>query len=641
MGTRDLALTCILTCLAVQAQAAPPSVGVASGLVKLRPGDSPPPVASASLDAARNEFEPFQVWIQGGDTGVTEVSVASSDLVGPAGASIGADHVLLYREGLYQVVVPSNAEGATGPWPDPLIPARDAYFGEPRDAFPFDVPAGELRAVWAEVFVPPGAPAGRYAGALTVTGVGLPATSVPVELRVRGFALPSTATLKSAFGVRWNVCAAHLGSYEACGDPGTERFLVLYGRAALEHRVSLDSVVYYGPDGEDWSRFDAAYAPLLDGTATTRLAGARQTTLRLQTGDPAEMILWRDHFQARGWLDRLFDYTCDEPPQGCGFDEIPALAAGPHAAGLRTLVTTDIDEIEAQALAGSIDIAVPIVNYMQDRGGSNRRPDYDAFLALGPEKELWMYQSCMSHGCGDGCAPTDDAYFTGWPSLMIDASAVQNRAMEWLSFRFEVTGELYFESTYALPTAWDDQCDFSGNGDGTLFYPGTPDRIGGSEHIPIESIRLKLVREGLEDYELLHLLCELGDCAYAHQAADALFPAPYEAASVTPQQLLAARAGLADRIEELLGQTPDDGGDGGADAEDGGRDDGQDAGEEADAGPEDGDADGAGADSAGDADASLGGGCGCGAGGPGPGGLLLALGWLLSRGRSRRAGQSP
>ncbi len=45
-----------------------------------------------------------------------------------------------------------------------------------------------------------------------------------------------------------------------------------------------------------------------------------------------------------------------------------------------------------------------------------------------------------------------------------------------------------------------------GNGDGTLFYPGMPARIGGKSDIPVESIRLKLIREGLEDYEYFLLL---------------------------------------------------------------------------------------------------------------------------------------
>lgn len=40
-----------------------------------------------------------------------------------------------------------------------------------------------------------------------------------------------------------------------------------------------------------------------------------------------------------------------------------------------------------------------------------------------------------------------------------------------------------------------------GNGEGTLFYPGRPDKIGGNDHIPVSSLRLTLIREGNEDYE--------------------------------------------------------------------------------------------------------------------------------------------
>lgn len=533
-------------------------VAVETALVKVRPSYPAPSGLSIDIEAARNEFEPFQIVVDGGDGGATGVTAVASDLSGPGGALIPSNEIMLYREGLYQVVVPSNTEGAVGPWPDPLIPAVDAYSGEARNAFPFDVPVGELRAIWVEVFVPPDTPHGDYTGTVTVQGGGLAETAVEVRLRVRGFDLPSTATLKSAFGVRWNVCASHLGSYEACGDSGTEEYLVLYGRSALDHRVSLEAVIYYGPDGSDWSRFDAAYGPLFNGTADTRLAGARQTTVRLMTSDESQYAAWHDHFDAMGWLGMLFDYTCDEPPLGCDFSDIAPRAAPVQAAGIRTLVTTDIDEVTEQGLADDIDIMVPIVNYIHDRDGENRRPDYDAFLAMGPEKELWMYQSCMSHGCGDGCVETTSDYFTGWPSYMIDTSAVQNRAMEWISFIYDMAGELYFETTYDHPTAWDDQCDFSGNGDGTLFYPGTPDRIGGTSHIPIESIRLKLIREGMEDFEYLNLLCSLGDCDMARTEAGTLFPAPYEAGSADPADLYAARTRIADRIEELLAIGPPD-----------------------------------------------------------------------------------
>ena len=45
-----------------------------------------------------------------------------------------------------------------------------------------------------------------------------------------------------------------------------------------------------------------------------------------------------------------------------------------------------------------------------------------------------------------------------------------------------------------------------GNGDGNLLYPGTKDHIGGTEFIPIASIRLKHLRDGMEDNAYLHML---------------------------------------------------------------------------------------------------------------------------------------
>ena len=535
------------------ALADPPQVDVVNALVKVRPADAPPAARAAEISAARNEFEAFQIIVHGGDSGVTGVTATASSLVGPGDAGIPAAEIMLYREGLYNAVYASNSEGATGLWPDALIPAVDAYAKEPRNAFPFDVPVNESRGIWVEVFVPLGTPAGIYQGSVTVKGTGLPASNVPVRLQVRDFELPSTATLKSTFGIGWDGgCLTHLGSYDACGDEGVASYVAMYSRAALDHRISMGGATYGGKRNDNWAYFDRLFGPQIGGTANTRLKGARLTTVGFNEIDISRLQGWRDHFARKGWSDRLYQYTCDEPPGGCSFDSILDRAAPVHAAGVKTLVTTDIDQLNAHSLANSVDILVPIINTMEPYGGKPRRPDYDAFLAVSPAKELWMYQSCMSHGC----APTTHPAFVGWPSYVIDASGVQNRAMEWFSFEFDVTGELYYMTNMHLATAWENQWDFHGNGDGTLFYPGTPKRIGGKSHIPVESIRLKLIREGMEDYEYLHLLCDLGDCASAKATARTLFPAAFQVTRVTPEALYAARAKLADRIEQLWREKP-------------------------------------------------------------------------------------
>jgi MYXO-CTERM domain-containing protein len=208
---------------------------------------------------------------------------------------------------------------------------------------------------------------------------------------------------------------------------------------------------------------------------------------------------------------------------------------------------------------------VPVINYLHDKPGAtfpgDQRAKYDAFLAGSSRRELWGYQSCMSHGCGGtvdfGNPSASDDYFTGWPSYMIDASGVRNRAMQWLAFRYRLAGELYYEVTQAYGhDPWTNQWDFSGNGDGTLFYPGTPAKIGGTTHVPVASIRLKLIREGMEDYEYLKLLSDAGDDALAREIAAGLFPNPYST-EVAPAALMAARERIARRIAELAPTEPE------------------------------------------------------------------------------------
>ena len=140
---------------------------------------------------------------------------------------------------------------------------------------------------------------------------------------------------------------------------------------------------------------------------------------------------------------------------------------------------------------------------------------------------------------------------------MIDAPATQNRAMEWQAWKQRVSGELYYDTTYAFSRgdAWSSQYFFGGNGDGTLFYPGTPAKIGGTSHIPIASLRMKMIREGMEDYEYLKALADAGDPTMADTEAAALSPSAYTNMA-DPALIDAARHRIALRIEALTGQTP-------------------------------------------------------------------------------------
>jgi hypothetical protein len=541
---RAVALAALLT-LPGATRAA--SVWTALATEKVRPSAQPRTSRSARLTAARNEFEAVQVVVTGP---ATNVRATAGTLDGPG----RLEDVRLYRAALIQVRTPSALDGATGAWPDALVPDVDETEGERRNAFPFDVPAGESRAIWVEVFVPPDAPPGDYAGEVRVTWDGGEA-AVPLSLGVWPFTLPSTASLKTAFGLTWSALRVAHG---VDGD-AFSALRARYGELALDHRLTLSKI----DDGSrDLDHFAAFFGPQLDGGAHTRLAGAEATSIEF-LGQSGEVASWASFFEERGWRERLYQYTCDEPPLTCAWADIPARARAARDASppFRTLVTTSVQDADAHGVTDAIDILVPVVNYLDDRPGSpyagEQRAKYDGFLAAREGREVWTYQSCMSHGCGGtvnmGSPSDQDRYFTGWPSYMIDASAVRNRAMEWLSFRYRVTGELYYETAIAFGhDPWNDQWDFSGNGDGTLFYPGTPAKIGGTTDIPVASIRLKMLREGMEDYEYLKRLSDAGDPALARAVAEALFPHPY-ATEVAPERLMEARERIARRIVELEG----------------------------------------------------------------------------------------
>jgi hypothetical protein len=215
-----------------------------------------------------------------------------------------------------------------------------------------------------------------------------------------------------------------------------------------------------------------------------------------------------------------------------------------------TLVTTTTWEAAAHSVSG-IDLYTPVVNYVDGKPNANPAGNQRAKFGA----NTWWYQSCMSFGCSGVSAALDAVNESGWPTYAVDSDATRNRAMEWMSFTYDMTGELYYETTMAFFTGdpWVNQTAFGGTGDGTLFYPGTPAKIGGQTEIPVESLRLKGIRDGMEDYELLNLAKKLGLGEKAKAIAQGVFPKTYQA-TTSPAALDSARAELAGLILHALGK---------------------------------------------------------------------------------------
>jgi hypothetical protein len=500
------------------------------------------------LVAARGECEEAQVAVRA-PGGIAALSASAAPLAGPRRSTLP---VALYRVAFLSLARPSGPDGAPGEWPDPLVPARDAYFGEARRAFPVAVGPGRLQPIWVEVCVPPDAAAGDHSGTVRLSDGPRLLAEVPVRVRVWPFTLPATGRFAAAFGLPTRVGTRALGRP---GDPALSRALAA---AALRHRITPYVLSADPPDGDctaarcalDWAGYDAEVAPVLDGTLVPGVRGAFAEVRiagRVWEGPEADLAAtlraWRRHFQERGWADRLRLYVLDEPSPG----QVPELARRARlarAAGIRVFATT----VPLPALAGLVDDFAPNLALLDDRGPR-------------PAAVTWSYASCLSHGCDELPAggPAREAMareFSGWPGYEIDRPGTAARAVPLLAVRRGLSGELYYDMLHAWTgDPWSEVRAFAGNGDGTLLYPGRPELLGGTTPFPVASIRLAIVRDALEDAELVALARAVGEERLAERFLGRLVPSA-RGWERRPEAWLRARRALGDAVARHAPEPP-------------------------------------------------------------------------------------
>src|SRR5262249_45525189 len=116
-------------------------------------------------------------------------------------------------------------------------------------------------------------------------------------------------------------------------------------------------------------------------------------------------------------------------------------------------------------------------------------------------EEVWWYV------CSTPAAP--------WANFWLDQPGAAHRVLFWQTFARRVDGLLYwgvnhwpaFDARTAKPPPADKAWprapwgDHGRHGDGYLLYPG-PDG-------PLPSLRLEIIRDGIEDYDALRMLADL------------------------------------------------------------------------------------------------------------------------------------
>lgn len=501
---------------------------------KVRPFDFPGADTAMVLYSAQNEWEAGQVIVSdNAGVALTGCDVIVSPLSGP-GDDI--EQIELYRETYVYVAKPSykpHSPDVIGYWPDGMIPFVDAYYGQARNGAPFDVEAGWNQPIWIDIFVPAGQDPGEYEGTISVSCDDRATKEMSLYLTVWDFELPNAITLPSSYGYS---CSSVQNKHTAMGgdvDPDRKVITRLYFKEALKHRMMFNSGQCVSGSwswdggsqtGEwDFSEFDAEMTPAFDGTLykpdvsfdTYRMPYPSDSATHEE-----QVAFWgqfADHFRAKGWLEKAYLYLPDEPTPD-QYPHLVELAATLHEGDpdLQAMATEQIDP----GLIGSVDIWCPDEPLFSDSLPYPPWPeDYPPRQALG--EKIWWYNCTSAQVVHD------------YSSHFVDAVGMSQRVWQWLTRRYNFDGLLFWHSVWMyghVDDPWEDQYarDFLCNGDGTMFYPGVTTKIGGDNDIPCASVRLKLFREGMEDYEYFHILDGLGHADFVQNEVEKIAPKTFQ-----------------------------------------------------------------------------------------------------------------
>ena len=431
--------------------------------------DPGPPADELRIAMAKAEFEPAQIAVCAVREDLRKVRVSATSLRGPNGRVIPRDRVVVTPLGFVRCEKVTGGATLRGEVPDVLLPNRAV-----------DVPAGRRQPFFITVQSTAEDAPGEYRGTVRVRAEGAPATRLPLTVRIYDVTLPVKSHLRTAF-VLWGRFRGFLHTDDPDAYIGT---YIRYSKAMLAHRISPITMWQpkKTPDGEwDFSDFDAylsALAPL--GLTTVNIGGNGAVA---GNRDTAFARAAAAHLKERGWWDLHYVY---------GHDEASVEALEKLQTNYSALVEAVPDLKIMQTgwsprpeLEGLVRIWCPLT------AGA----DMEAIRAAQEEgDEVWWYVCCGP------LAP--------YANLFVDYPGIDHRILGWQTYQRGIEGFLYWGvdvwTHNGPPRSKYDEADYANwnpnsystiNGDGYLLYPGPGDA-------PLPSMRLALLRDGFEDYDL-------------------------------------------------------------------------------------------------------------------------------------------
>jgi len=487
--------------------------------------------------------------------------ITASELTSDQGKKIAQKQINLYLEHYILIYAVSSPVGATGYWPDALAPIRKPF------SMAVEYAVTGNRPVWVDVDIPSGTPGGIYTGSITVTQHGKVLETLTVQVEVYDFSLPDETHLITYVNVSKGELARFY--HKPASSPEIEQLTLKYFDFLYEHRMEtwgndpLVPEINVEGDNIEVKFNDERYDYYLNKLKTKRVIFETRPHDLVKHIDAEEfsdefnkkinvyLKAVESYFRKNGWIDRLvFNSPIDEPNTKKDYEETRRWAELVHEAvpGVPFLATESpiTDNPDWGTLRG-------YVNNFSVHGNSLNDPEVKQALIEEQAKggEATWYISC------------DQAY--PQPNYFIDAPALDLVMVPWITARYHMNGILYWATNFwnQTPNPWLDPVTYisgfecSGgyvlNGEGSVIYPGDyTKQYTGQPNVdgPVSSIRFELLRDGIEDYEYLWMLKELGDKEFAEAKINNLV-IDVSTFSRNLAELYITRKAMARRLEEL------------------------------------------------------------------------------------------
>ncbi len=468
------------------------------------------------IEAARGECECAQILISAFDK-IDAYDLELSHInTGKTGYWISKNDWKVYNEKYMQVDAHCEADQhfPTGLYPDALLPFEVAkQYGENV------VEAGFHQGIWLSVKIPDNQPAGTYNGNFKLTIDGKE-HNIPVSVTVWDFNVPKEVHLQTDFGVEPN--QIKLGENDYFPDmvrQYTERLMQF--RLAPSLLACRMNQWHCGEEFANQVRYFFQEGKPYLSTIMLPVEAHPDTGLNEKRFKEFAWGLMQAAVEDNiNYLERaaVFCSFIDEPQLNGTWDEANTTSrnfeifkgkiadefyeAGEKTA-FRKAICDAMRKVKNYVTIHIDERITEVKNYCAEIANMRTKEQRAQYKDM---DSVWWYT------CGTGDKP----------SWVINHNLMGVRLMPWMSYDYNIKGMLYWESCIMCEWKFNMESHLnhetlidcykvsrrsSCSGDGYLFYPGKPYGIYG----PVESIRLHVLRDGMEDYEYLYLygqLCE-------------------------------------------------------------------------------------------------------------------------------------